>query len=147
MTASQATRTLDQVQQVIRTMSFAQEMGITIDGAEDGVGKASMPLSDIVSYNGSAFAALAVGAVADVAAGAATLIALPPDVMPFTYGIDTKITAPTTGVRLSAVAELSESVDTKLIFDATVSVHSSDGELSVCGSAVITMNVPRTSIA
>ncbi len=126
-------------------MPFATTMHLEIESATDGVGVVSMPLSDSVSYDGAAFAAMAVGVVADVAAGAATLSMLPPDQMTLTGRIDTTITASTVGTRLTARAELRERDDTTLIFDAVATVQGPDGKTTNCGTAVITMRVPRAS--
>ena len=79
---------------------------------------------DVVTYDGAAFAAIAVGLVADVAAGAATLRTLPVDAMALTAGVDSTMTASTRGDRLSARARLRERDETRLIFDAVVEVSS-----------------------
>lgn len=141
--SQEPTRTLDQVRETILSMPFAQSMKLDIESAGDGVGTVSMPLSAAVTHDGRAFAAFAIGTVADVAAGAATLLTLPPDEMALTAGIDANITASTVGSRLIARAELRERDDTTLMFDAVVTVTGTDGQQRECGAAVITMRVAR----
>jgi acyl-coenzyme A thioesterase PaaI-like protein len=99
----------------------------------------------LVTYDGTAFAAIAVGLVADVAAGAATLRTLPVDVMALTAGVDSTMTASTRGDRLSARARLRERDETRLIFDAVVEVSSVGQEPRECGRGVVTMRVARQS--
>lgn len=138
-----ATRTLDETRETILSMPFAQAMRLEIESAGNGVGVVSMPLTDVVTFNGTAFAAMAVGALADMAAGAATLMTLPVTEMALTSGIDSAVTASTAGERLSATASLRERDDTTLIFDAVVEVHPHDRESRICGTAVVTMRVAR----
>lgn len=136
-------RTLDQVRETILSMPFAQGMKLEIESGGDGVGVVAMPLSDAVTFNGSAFAAMAVGALADMAAGAATLATLPMDQLALTAAIDSTITASTAGDRMIAVAELRERDETRLVFDSVISVQHDRGEPRECGRAVITMRVAR----
>ena len=138
-----ALRTIEDIRKTILSMPFAQSMQLSIDQAGDGVGVASMPLSDAVSFDGAAFAALAIGTVADIAAGAATLAMTPPDQMAYTSGIDSTITAKTQGTRLSARASLRERHGQRLIFDALVWTHPSDGDPRQCGEATVTMHITR----
>jgi len=138
-----ALRTIEDIRKTILGMPFAQSMQLSIDQAGDGVGVASMPLSDAVTFDGAAFAALAIGTVADIAAGAATLAMTPPDQMAYTSGIDSTITAKTQGTRLSARASLRERHGQRLIFDALVWTHPSDGDPRQCGEATVTMHITR----
>lgn len=124
-------------------MPFVQAIDLEIESAGDGVAVVSIPLSDVVTYDGAAFAATAIGLVADMAAGAATLRTLPVGEMALTAGIDSKITASTRGDRLSAKAQLRERDDTQLVFDAVVTVSNADGEPKECGAGVVTMRVAR----
>lgn len=136
-------RTLDQVRETIGSMPFVQAVGLEVEFADEGVGVVSIPLSDVVTYDGTAFAAIAVGLVADVAAGAATLRTLPVDEMALTAGVDSTMTASTRGDRLSARARLRERDETRLIFDAIVEVSSVGREPRECGRGVVTMRVAR----
>jgi len=138
-----ALRTIEDIRKTILGMPFAQSMQLSIDQAGDGVGVASMPLSDAVTFDGAAFAALAIGTVADIAAGAATLAMTPPDQMAYTSGIDSTITAKTQGTRLSARASLRERHGQRLIFDAVVWAHQADGDPRQCGEATVTMHITR----
>jgi len=88
-----------------------------------------------------AFAALAVGTVADIAAGAATLAMTPTDQMAYTTAIDSKVTSSTQGTRLSARAQLREQCGPRLVFDAIVHIHRRDGSSQPCGEASITMHI------
>ncbi len=126
-------------------MPFVQAVGLDIESADAGGAVVSIPLSDVVTYDGTAFAATAVGLVADMAAGAATLRTLPVDQMALTAAIDSTMTASTRGDRLSARAQLRERDDTRLIFDAVVEVSSSGGEPRECGRGVVTMRVARSN--
>ena len=79
-------------------MPLAYLMQIEIETVDDGVGVASLPLSDAVTFDGVAFVALAVRTVAvrtvaDIAAGAATVAMTPTDQMAYTTGIDSKVTS------------------------------------------------------
>ncbi len=136
-------RTLDQVRETIGSMPFVQAVGLEVESADGGVAVVSIPLSDVVTYDGTAFAAIAIGLVADVAAGAATLRTLPLDEMALTAAVDSTMTASTMGDRLSARAQLRERDDTRLIFDAVVGVSSAGGEPRECGRGVVTMRVAR----
>jgi acyl-coenzyme A thioesterase PaaI-like protein len=124
-------------------MPFVQAVGLQIESADDGVAVVSIPLSEVVTYDGAAFAAIAIGLVADVAAGAATLRTLPVDEMALTAAVDSTMTASTKGDRLSARAQLRERDETRLIFDAIVEVSSLRGEPRECGRGVVTMRVAR----
>ncbi|MEL6893890.1 MAG: DUF4442 domain-containing protein [Actinomycetota bacterium] len=124
-------------------MPFVQAVGLEIESADEGVAVVSIPLSDVVTYDGTAFTAIAVGLVADVAAGAATLRTLPVDEMALTAGVDSTMTASTKGDRLSARAQLRERDDTRLIFDAVVTVSSVGAAPKECGRGVVTMRVAR----
>lgn len=135
-------RTLNEIRQTILVMPFAITMQLEIEQAGDGIGVVSMPLSDAVSFNETAFAGMAIGIVADVAAGAATLAIMPPGEMALTGAVDTKVTASTIGSRLSARAELRERTHGSLVYDATVTVHGRDGGQRTCGTAVVTMFIP-----
>ncbi len=136
-------RTLDEIRETILSMPFARVMQLDIEFAEGGVGIVSMPLTEAVTFDGSAFAGMAIGIVGDVAAGVATLAMTPPDEMALTGTVESSITGSTKGTRLSARAELRERSDTALIYDATVEVRGSGGELRQCGTAVVTMRVAR----
>ena len=81
-------------------------MQIEIETVDDGVGVASLPLSEAVTFDGVAFVALAVRTVADIAADAATLAMTPTDQRAYTTRIDSKVTASTRGIHLSARAHL-----------------------------------------
>lgn len=122
-------------------MPFTSSMHLEIERAERGVGVASIPLSDPVSYNDRAFTGFAVGAVADVAAGAATLATVPADRMVLTVRIDASITGSTVGSRLSARAEIRDVSDAGFVYDAVVSVHRADDKVRVCGTATITLKL------
>ena len=92
-------------------MPLAYLMQIEIETVDDGVGVASLPLSDAVTFDGVAFdgvafVALAVRTVADIAADAATLAMTPTDQRAYTTRIDSKVTASTRGIHLSARAHL-----------------------------------------
>lgn len=146
MTSPELSRTLDEVRATILPMPFATSMQLEIERAGEGTGVVSLPLSDAVSYNDAAFAAVAVGVVADVAAGAAALATIPATAMVLTRAITTEVTGSTAGSRLSARAELRERDDRTLVFDATVVVAPAarpdvDAESRVCGSAVVTLAI------
>jgi len=126
-------------------MDFARSMQLEIDDVDDGVGNASMPLSPAVTFDGAAFAAFAIGVVADVAAGAATLAVTPSDEMAYTLRIDSQITGSTRGTRLSAIAALRERIGERLVFDATIRAHRPDGTTRQCGTAVVTMQITPTT--
>lgn len=134
---------MDEVREFILTMPFAIAQKLEIEHAADGVGIASMPLSDVVAFNDTAFQGMAIGIVADVAAGAATLAMTTADQFPLTGSVDTTITASTEGSRLTARAELRERDDTALVFDAIATVEAADGSHRPCGSAVVTMRIAR----
>jgi len=87
-------------------MPLAYLMQIEIETVDDGVGVASLPLSDAVTFDGVAFVALAVRTVADIAADAATLAMTPTDQRAYTTRIDSKVNASTRGIHLSARAHL-----------------------------------------
>ncbi|MCP5035001.1 MAG: hypothetical protein GY939_24615 [Actinomycetia bacterium] len=134
-------RTLDEIRETILAMPFAAAMQLDIEQAANGVGVVAMPLADSVSFNGRAFAGIAVAAVADVAAGAAAFSVIPREQMAFTGTVETTITASTEGSRVSASAQLRGRDGDEMVLDAAVRVQRTDGTWRECGSATITLHL------
>ena len=135
------TRSLDEIRTTIGAMPFVEAMRIEIDAAGGGAGTASMPLHRDVSFDGQAFAGVAVATVADIAAGAAALAVIDREQMPFTVRVDSSMTASTLGDRLRAEATLRERDGARLVFDVVVRIERSSDWLD-CGTAAVTLRVP-----
>ena len=135
------TRTIDEIRATILQMPFAQEAELEIELGTGDQGIASIPLSTAMTYDGSAFAAFAVGLIADVAAGASTLSVTPADQMALTAGIESRITSSTRCERLRATATRRERIGDRLIYDTVVDAVRADGSSRQCGDAVITMQI------
>ena len=133
-------RTLDEIRDTIGTMPFVQAMRLEIDTAGQDIGVVSMPLHRDVSFDGRAFAGVAVATVADVAAGAATFTMIDRDRMPLTVRVDSSITASTRGERLRAESRLRERSGDELTFASVVQVLR-DGDWAECGTATVILRV------
>lgn len=133
-------RTLDEIRSTIEAMPFAKAMRLEVASIDGGIGVVAMPLHRDVSFDGRAFAGVAVATVADVAAGAALFAVIEHDQMPVTIRVDSSITASTRGDRLWAESQLRDRDGDTFIFDSTVRVERSGVDYT-CGHAVVTLRV------
>lgn len=133
-------RSLDEIRDTIGAMPFVQAMRLEIESVGEDVGVVSMPLHHDVSFDGRAFAGVAVATVADVAAGASTFTMIDGDRMPLTVRVDSSITASTRGDRLRATSRLEDRSGDSLTFTSVVEVQR-DATWSECGRAVVTLRL------
>lgn len=134
-------RTLEQIRGLILTMPFVRTLQLQIVAGNDGTGSVSVPISDASTYDGRAFAAAAIGAACDVAAGVAALSTIPADRMLATTKVDTDVFAPPIGTSLNATAVLGERRADTLTLHASAEVRDNDGNAVQCGKATVTLTV------